>query len=98
MLPLALYALALGTFALGTTELVIVGLPKGMSVDMNPALFLIDVVAVPLCALGALLALSLIRPWGRLFPRRLLLACWSAPSPSAAPNPAALPGAARTTG
>ncbi len=42
---------------------------------MNPALFAIDVLAVPLCVVGALLALSLIRPWGRLFPRRLLLAC-----------------------
>jgi hypothetical protein len=50
-----------------------VGLPKGMSVDMNAALFVIDVLAVPLCVVGALLALSLVRPWGRLFPRRLLL-------------------------
>ena len=57
-------------WALGGT----VGLPNGMSVDMNPALFVIDVLAVPLCVVGALLALSLVRPWGRLFPRRLLLA------------------------
>ena len=58
-------------WALGGT----VGLPKGISVDMNPALFVIDVLAVPLCVVGALLALSLVRPWGRLFPRRFLLAC-----------------------
>jgi hypothetical protein len=57
-------------WALGGT----VGLPRGMSVYMNPALFVIDVLAVPLCVVGALLALSLVRPWGRLFPRRLLLA------------------------
>ena len=36
---------------------------------------MIDVVAIPLCVAGALLALSLARPWGRAFPRRLLLAC-----------------------
>ena len=42
---------------------------------MNPALFVIDVIAVPLCLLGALLALSFVRPWGRAFPRRALLAC-----------------------
>ena len=36
-------------WALGGT----VGLPKGMSVDMNPALFVIDVLAVPLCVVGA---------------------------------------------
>jgi Protein of unknown function (DUF3995) len=57
-------------WALGGTA----GLPKGMSVDVNPALFVIDVLAVPLCLVGALLALSLVRPWGRRIPRRLLLA------------------------
>ncbi len=56
-------------WALGGTA----GLPHGMSVDMNPALFVIDVLAVPLSVVGALLALSLVRPWGRLLPRRLLL-------------------------
>ena len=62
-------------WALGGT----VGLPPGMSVGMNPALFVIDVIAVPLCVAGALLALSLVRPWGHLFPRRLLLVCaWAA--------------------
>src|SRR3712207_1486058 len=49
------------------------GLPPGMSVGGSPALFAIDVVAVPLCVTGAVLALSLVRPWGRAFPRRLLL-------------------------
>jgi Protein of unknown function (DUF3995) len=57
-------------WALGGT----VGLPRGMSVGMNPVLFVVDVLAIPLCVVGALLALSLVRPWGRLFPRRLLLA------------------------
>ena len=62
-------------WALGGT----VGMPPGMSVGMNLALFVIDVVAIPLCVVGALLALSLVRPWGRLLPRRLLLACgWGA--------------------
>jgi hypothetical protein len=57
-------------WALGGT----VGLPRDMSVGMNPVLLVIDVLAIPLCVVGALLALSLVRPWGRLFPRRLLLA------------------------
>lgn len=48
----------------------VLGLPLGMSVRMNPVLFVIDVIAVPLCALGALLALSLVQPWGRVVPRR----------------------------
>lgn len=62
-------------WALGGT----VGLPPGMSVGMNPALFVIDVVAIPLCVVGALLALCFVRPWGRALPRRLLLACgWGA--------------------
>lgn len=56
-------------WALGGT----LGLPPGMSVVANPALFVIDVVAVPLCVVAALLALSFVRPWGRAFPRRLLL-------------------------
>jgi hypothetical protein len=66
----AAYAVVHLYWALGGTA----GLPRGMSVGMNPALFAIDVLAVPLCVGGALLALSLVRPWGRLFPRRLLLA------------------------
>lgn len=66
-----LFAIVHLYWALGGT----VGLPPGLSVDMNPALFVIDVVAVPLSVIGALLALSLVQPWGRRFPRRLLLAC-----------------------
>lgn len=50
-------------WALGGT----VGLPKGFTVAMNPALFAIDVLAVPLCFIGALLALSFVRPWGWAF-------------------------------
>jgi DHA1 family inner membrane transport protein len=38
-LPLALYALALGTFALGTTELVIVGLLPEISGDRGDLVF-----------------------------------------------------------
>lgn len=57
-------------WALGGT----VGLPKGFAVAMNPALSAIDILAVPLCLVGTALALALVRPWGRLFPRRLLLA------------------------
>ncbi len=52
-----------------------VGLPSGLSVGMNPALFVIDIAAVPLCVVGAMLALALVRPWGRLFPRRMMLVC-----------------------
>lgn len=51
-------------WALGDT----VGLPSGLTVGMNPALFAIDVLAVPLCVVVALLALSLIRPWRRPLP------------------------------
>ncbi len=36
-------------------------------------MLLVDVVAVPLCTVAAVLALALVRPWGRRFPRRLLL-------------------------
>lgn len=53
----------------------VLGLPPGMSVGMNRALFVIDVIAVPLCVVGALLALSFVQPWGNLFQRRFLLAC-----------------------
>lgn len=53
----------------------VLGLPPGMSVDMNMALFVVDIIAIPLCALGALLALCFVQPWGRVLPRRFLLAC-----------------------
>jgi MFS transporter, DHA1 family, inner membrane transport protein len=34
-MPLALYALAVATFAIGTTEFVVVGLLPGISADLN---------------------------------------------------------------
>jgi len=49
------------------------GLPRGFTVTARPVLLAIDIVSVPLCLLGAGLALALIRPWGRAFPRRVLL-------------------------
>lgn len=55
-----------------------IGLPDGMSLFDNIPLLIIDVVAIPLCAMAAVLALALIRPWGRRFRRRLLLtAAWA---------------------
>ncbi len=55
------------------------GLPPGLSVFDNTALFVIDLVAIPLCLIGALLALALVRPWGERFPRWMLLsAAWGA--------------------
>ncbi len=54
------------------------GLPPGRSVSDNTALFVINLVAIPLCLIGALLALALVQPWGRRLPRRwLLVASWS---------------------
>lgn len=54
------------------------GLPPGRSVSDNAALFVINLVAIPLCLIGALLALALLQPWGRRLPRRWLLAAgWS---------------------
>src|SRR5688572_21278282 len=50
------------------------GLPPGLSLFENTALFVIDLVAIPLCVAGGLLALALVQPWGRRLPRRLLLA------------------------
>lgn len=50
------------------------GLPDGFSVPDNTALLIIDIIAVPLCVGGGLLALALVRPWGARFPRKLLLA------------------------
>lgn len=49
------------------------GLPRGFSVTSRPALLIIDIVSIPLCLIGAGLALALVRPWGRAFPRRVLL-------------------------
>ena len=53
------------------------GLPPGLSLVDNTPLFVIDLVAIPLCLAAAALALALVRPWGRRFPRWLLLsAAW----------------------
>lgn len=53
------------------------GLPVG--VPMTGALFVVNLVAIPLCLVSALLALALVRPWGRLIPRWMLLAAaWGA--------------------
>ncbi|MCX2729091.1 DUF3995 domain-containing protein [Saccharopolyspora sp. NFXS83] len=49
-----------------------VGLPPGTSLASNLPLLIIDVVAIPLCALAALVALAPIRPWGSRVPRWLL--------------------------
>lgn len=55
------------------------GLPPGLSLVDTTALFVIDLLAIPLNILGALLALALVRPWGDRFPRWLLLgAAWGA--------------------
>ncbi|MEV7121744.1 DUF3995 domain-containing protein [Kitasatospora griseola] len=53
-----------------------VGLPGGLSVLDNTPLLVIDVVAIPLCAAAAALALALVRPWGGRLPARGLL--WAA--------------------
>ncbi|MFF0297822.1 DUF3995 domain-containing protein [Kitasatospora sp. NPDC004614] len=52
------------------------GLPGGLSVLDNTPLLVIDIIAVPLCAVAAALALALIRPWGERLPARGLL--WAA--------------------
>ncbi|MGH8470890.1 MAG: DUF3995 domain-containing protein [Gammaproteobacteria bacterium] len=56
-----------------------VGLPPGLSLFDNTALFVIDLIAIPLNVLGGLFALALVRPWGRRFPQWMLLAAsWGA--------------------
>jgi len=70
---MVLFAAVHAYWAVGGT----VGLPPGLSVRDNPALFIIDVVAIPLCLVGAALALAFVRPWGARLPRRLLMvAAW----------------------
>jgi hypothetical protein len=55
------------------------GLPPGRSLADNTALFVIDLVAIPLCLAAAALALALARPWGGRLPRWLLLGgAWGA--------------------
>ena len=56
-----------------------VGLPPGMSVFRNTLLLAIDIAAIPLCLVAALLALALARVRVRRLPRRLLrIAAWGA--------------------
>lgn len=57
-------------WALGGTA----GLPAGFSVRDSVAFLVVDLVAVPLCGLGAVLALALVRPFGRRVRRWMLLA------------------------
>lgn len=49
-----------------------IGLPAGLSVLGNTPLLVIDILAVPLSSVAAVLALALVRPWGTRFPARLL--------------------------
>lgn len=54
-------------------------LPDGLRVPDRTALFVVDVVAIPLCAAGALLAASFVTAAGQRIPRRWrLLAGWGA--------------------
>ncbi|GAA2814278.1 hypothetical protein GCM10010441_43770 [Kitasatospora paracochleata] len=48
------------------------GLPEGRTIWGNTPLLVIDVLAIPGCAVAAALALALVRPWGARVPRRLL--------------------------
>lgn len=53
------------------------GLPDGRSVWSSTPLLVIDVIAIPLCALAAAVALAPLRRWGARVPARLLgLALW----------------------
>ncbi|TQF06061.1 DUF3995 domain-containing protein [Kitasatospora acidiphila] len=49
-----------------------IGLPAGLSVRGNTPLLVIDIIAIPLCAVAAALALALVRPWGGRVPGGLL--------------------------
>ncbi len=54
-----------------------VGLPPGLSLLSNTPLLVVDLLAIPLCIIAAVLALALVRAWGRWFPRWMLLtAAW----------------------
>ncbi|MER7671764.1 DUF3995 domain-containing protein [Kitasatospora sp. NPDC096128] len=54
-----------------------IGLPDGLSVTGNTPLLVIDVLAIPGCAVAAVLALAIVRPWGvRLQARLLGIALW----------------------
>lgn len=54
-----------------------IGLPDGLSVTGNTPLLVIDILAIPGCAVAAVLALAIVRPWGVRLPARLLsIALW----------------------
>lgn len=56
-----------------------IGLPAGLVIFDHKALFVVNLVAIPLCLMAAALALSLIKPWGERIPRWLrLYAAWAA--------------------
>lgn len=62
-------------WALGGT----LGMPPGRSVFDTSLLLFANLVAIPLSVVGALLALALVRPWGRRFEvRKLLAVSWAA--------------------
>ncbi|MFL6129415.1 MAG: DUF3995 domain-containing protein [Mycobacteriales bacterium] len=67
---MAFFGLVHGYWAVGGG----LALPAGFSVRDSAAFLVVDLVAIPLCAVGALLALALLRPAGRRLPRRPLLA------------------------
>ncbi|MEU8923177.1 DUF3995 domain-containing protein [Kitasatospora sp. NPDC048545] len=50
------------------------GLPEGRSVWSNTPLLVIDVIAIPLCAVAAAVALAPVRRWGGRVPAGLLTA------------------------
>jgi hypothetical protein len=66
----AMFALVHLYWLLGGTA----GLPVGMSLFSNVPLLIIEVVAIPLSVLAAIVALSLASGWRLRFGRRLLLA------------------------
>ncbi|MEV7690183.1 DUF3995 domain-containing protein [Streptomyces bungoensis] len=81
-----------------------IGLPAGLAVRDNTPLLVINVLSIPLCAVAAVLALALVRPWGARLPAGLLtvgargtaalLLLHAAPS---VPDWVALAAGARTT-
>ncbi|MFF2075040.1 DUF3995 domain-containing protein [Kitasatospora sp. NPDC058162] len=81
-----------------------IGLPDGLSVTGNTPLLVIDILAIPGCAVAAVLALAIVRPWGVRLPARLLsIALWGItavllvhPLPSV-PDWLALAAGSRTT-
>jgi multidrug resistance protein len=94
-MPLALYALAVATFAIGTTEFVIVGLIPGMAVDLGVSVPVAGLL-VSLYALSITIGTPIFSALTGRFPRRgliiALMAIFTASNLAAAlaPNYAAL--------